>query len=167
MRYVTRAMAVPIRRDLAAGGAAGLVGGLVFWWALRTGHDIGRSRIAGTANFRTRRSPAPAGLYPSGRRIRSGFTLSAFRVRGHHELRTITGPPVVDRWPHLFRAAVRRHRPDVVDRGSPNGFPQSHRPLLYGGLTGLGFYILVASYLRLWPQPEDLTTAPEAPKTRV
>ena len=34
MGYVTSVIGVPIRRDMAAGGVAGLIGGLVFWWAL-------------------------------------------------------------------------------------------------------------------------------------
>ena len=39
--------------------------------------------------------------------------------------------------------------------------------LIYGGITGFGFYILVASYLRLQPQTEPVGAQDEAQKQRV
>ena len=64
---------------------------------------------------------------------------------------------------------------DLLDGGGPTwslneagvAFPSLIGHMLYGGITGLGFYILVALYLRLFHQFEPLGVQDEAPKQRV
>ena len=46
-------------------------------------------------------------------------------------------------------------------------FPSLIGHLLYGGITGLSFYIMVVLYLRLHPQFEPVEAQDEAPKQRV
>ncbi len=168
MRYVTRAMAVPIRRDLAAGGAAGLVGGLVFWWAL-------------AAQGMTSAVPGLLGLQISGLGVALHLLVSIpvgavfgavlrYQPSGYAGT-TSCGLLLGLLWwiagPISLGPLLEGIGPTWSIVEAQMAFPSLIGHLLYGGLTGLGFYILVASYLRLWPQPEDLTTAPEAPKTRV
>ena len=159
---------IEITRDLAAGGVAGLVGGLVFWWAL-------------AAQGMTSAVPGLFGLQLSGLgvvlhllvSIPVGASFGAI-LRYQPEAYAATtscGLLLGLVWwiagPMTLGPLLEGNGPTWSIVEAQGAFPSLIGHLLYGGLTGLGMYLLVAWYLHLRPQSEDLITVPEAPKTRV
>ena len=155
----------PLSRDVVAGGVAGLVGGLVFWWSLEA--QSMTSTVPGLLGLKL--SGAGVGLHLLGSIFVGAVfgAISRYESRGyaatissgtlHGLLWWIAGPitlgPFLDgRGPtwSLSEASV--------------AFPSLVGHLLYGGLTGFGFHILVAIYLRLRPEPALATPAEPANK---
>ena len=168
MRTVPSLLALPFRRDVIAGGVAGLGGGLLFWWALQAqGMALTVPGLLGIE---------PVGVGVLAHLLGSILLGAAFgallrhQPRGHATLLSagllygllgwIVGPitlgPLGDGQGPTWSLAE-----------ASLAFPSLIGHLLYGGVTGLGFYLLVASYLRLRPAEEQLPAPEEAPKRRV
>ena len=168
MKILGRRHLRPLLRNSAAGAASGLVGGLIFWWALQAQDMAGN--VSGLLGISV--SPewvvlhlvaavllgavfaAVVGYQPGGH----ASTISTGALYGL--LLWIVGPITLgvvyegdDPGWSLFEAG--------------NAFPSLIGHLLYGGLTGLGVYGLVALYLAARPEPEGTGTSPEPEKKRV
>lgn len=159
------------RRDVVAGGMAGLIGGLAFWWAI-------------AAQGMTSAVPGLLGLQLSGlgvvlhllASVPVGASFGALlRYQPHgYAATTSCGLLMGLMWwiagPMTLGPLLESIGPTWSIVEAQRAFPSIIGHLLYGGLTGLGFYILVASYLRLRPQavrPGRMNPVPEAAKTRV
>ena len=168
MRIVSRMLGPPFRRDLVAGGGAGLAGGLLFWWALQAqGMAL---TVPGLLGF----TPSGLGVMPhlvGSILLGAGFgALLRHQPRGQALMASagllygllwwIVGPialgPLWD---------GRGPTWSLVE-ASP-AFPSLIGHLLYGGVTGLGFYLLVAAYLRLRPEEGPAPAPVKAPTRRV
>ncbi len=149
-----------LRRDMVAGGTAGLAGGLVFWGALRA-QDL-TSTVPGLLGLDLSGAwvvlnllvsvPLGAGFAVISRYQPGGYasTLSCGALYGL--LWWIAGPITLG-------ALIDGRGPtwSVVEAGDT--FPSLIGHLLYGGLTGIGLHGLVALYLRLHPEPEQAAQA--------
>ena len=157
----------PLRRDVIAGGVAGLVGGLVFWWSLEA--QSMTSTVPGLLGLKL--SVTGVLLHLLG----SIFLGAAFGAISRYESRgyaaTISSGTLYGMlwWiagPITLGALLDGRGPTWSLEEAGVAFPSLIGHLLYGGITGLGFHILVALYLRLSPEPE-LATPAEAAKKRV
>ena len=155
-------------RDAVAGGLAGLVGGLVFWWALQSQDMV--SSVPGRLGLTLSGAGVVLHLLVSvlmgaafGGVIRFqplGYatTISAGSLYGL--IWWIAGPITI--------GAVLDDRDLTWSLSEAEAaFPSLIGHLLYGGLTGLGFYVLVAFYTRLRPEPEPAVRPDEGPGKRV
>ena len=168
MRGASNILTPAFRHDLIAGGVAGLIGGLVFWWALAAQgmapdvpgllglHLLGAgvilhllSSVLVGASFGAVLRYQPSGYAGT---TSSGLLLGLlWWVAGPMSL----GPLLEGAGPTWSIVEAQKVFPSLIGH------------LLYGGVTGLGFYIFVASYLHFRPRSEDLIPLPEVPKTRV
>ena len=154
-------------RQVAAGGIAGLVGGLLFWWALQAQGIM--SSAPGLLGLKLSGAGVLLHLVAS---IFLGAGLGAFlryQPLGHAStissgllyglLLWIIGPiTLAPMWDGLG---------PTWSLGEANiAFPSLIGHLLYGGTAGFGFYVLVDVSLRLLPLLEPKRAA-EAPKVRV
>ena len=162
-----RVVRSPLARDAIAGGIAGLVGGLVIWWALQ-------------AQSMTPTVPGILGLKLSGATvvlhllgsilIGAAFgAISRYEPRGHAS--TISSGTLYGLlwWiagPITLGALFEGNGPTWSVNEASVAFPSLVGHLLYGGLTGFGFHLLVTLYLRLNPEPEHAPAA-EVVKKRV
>ena len=161
-------VSVPLRRDVIAGGVAGLVGGLVFWWALQsqgmtpTAPGLLGLKLsgAGVGLHLLVSIPLGGGFGAIARYQPLGYAATISRGLLYGLLWWIAGPitlgPLLD---------GRGPTWSLVEAGAT--FPSLIGHLLYGGLTGFGFYTLVALYLRLRPEPRPVVPPAEAAKKRV
>ena len=168
MRRTTRLLATPFYRDLVIGGASGLLAGVVFWWALHS-------------QSMTSSVPGLLGLDLAGAKLRLHLLVS---------IPLGMGLVVIARWqslnfattlsvgalcgllwwiagPLTFGALIDGRGPTWSLDEASVVFPSLIGHLLYGGLTGLGFYLIVNLYLRFWPEPEQVSVPADAPKKRV
>ena len=157
-----------VLRDAVAGGVAGLVGGLVFWLAFQA---------QGAADT----VPGLLGLDLSGGwvalHLLVGVMMGAIlgAIMRYEPLGYAAATGIGLFWgllwwiagPLTLRAALYGQGPTWSLDAAGAAFPSLMGHLFYGGLTGLGFYLLVALYLRLRPQPEPSPAPTEAPKRRV
>ncbi|MFQ6027593.1 MAG: hypothetical protein ACE5Q6_08880, partial [Dehalococcoidia bacterium] len=146
-------MSEALRRDLLAGGGAGLIGGLVYWLAL-----LGQGSAAvmpGLIGFDL------IGPWLALHLIASILAGAAFGGVLHHEpsgyaatisigllyglLLWIIGPVTV-------RAVLEGQGPTWSLATAAVAFPTLIGHLFYGGITGLSFYLLSALYLH-WRPP--------------
>ena len=168
MRRVASFLAVPWHRDLLMGGLAGSVAGVVVWWALHaqdmttTVPGLLGSNMSGPwlALHLAVSFPVGAGL----------AAISRFQPRNYASTMTVGGLYGLLWWiagPLTLGALFDTGGPtwSLVDAATV--FPSLIGHLLYGGLTGLGFYGLVTLYLRFWPEPEAPTVPAEVQKNRV
>ena len=160
MRILNTHISGPLRRDMVAGAAAGLAGGLVFWGALRAqgltstvpgllGLDLSAAWMALHLLVSV---PLGAGFALISRYQPGGYacTLSCGALYGL--LWWIVGPITLG-------ALIDGRGPtwSVVEAGDT--FPSLIGHLFYGGLTGIGLHGLVTLYLRLHPEPEEAAPA--------
>ena len=168
MRKAARILSPALRRELLAGGLAGLTGGLVLWWALQ-------------AQGMTATVPGLLGINLSavGTALHllvaillgTGFALLLrYQDRRHAAILSIgllygllwwiVGPitlgPLLDgRGPTWSLAEANAAFPSLIGH------------LLFGGITGFGSYLLIALFHRLRPQSQPVDAADEAPSRRV
>lgn len=167
MRAPWRVVPVSLRRDMAAGAVAGFIGGLLFWWALH-------------AQSMTPTVPGLLGLTVSGWdlalhllvAIPLGASFGAilrYQARGHAAA-VSTGALYGLLWwiagPMTLGALLGGRGPTWSLDEAAAAFPSLIGHLLYGGLTGIGFHILVARYLRFRPEVEPAVKTAAA-KVRV
>ena len=168
MRTVASLLASPFRRDLVAGGVAGLAGGLLFWWALQVqGMALAVPGLLGFTLSGVGVIPHLLGSILLG----AGFgALLRHQPRGHAAL-TSAGLLYGLLWwiagPITLGPLWEGQGPTWSLVEASAAFPSLIGHLLYGGVTGLGFYLLVAAYLRLRPGVEPAPAAAEAPQRRV
>lgn len=161
-------MSTPLRRDILIGAVAGLIGGLVFGWALQ-----GKGMMADTAGL--------IGFTSLG----AGFVLhllvsalvgasfgAIFRFQSdsyaasmssgilYGMLWWILGP--------LTLSPILMGRAPTWELGEAGAaFFNLMGHLLYGGVTGLSFYVLVMLYVRWRPRATDATVSPATPPKRI
>ena len=157
-----------MRRDLLAGGAAGLAGGLVFWGALR-GQDM-TSSVPGLLGISL--SPAGTAYHLLVSVFLGAVFAGAVRYQPRGYAATVSGATLYGLlwWiagPITFGALIDGRGPGWSLVEASNAFPSLIGHLLYGGITGLGFYLIVAIYLAVRPQAEPTVAVQEAPKKRV
>ena len=156
-----------LSRDTAAGGIAGLVGGLLFWWAL---HDQGMGSTglgllglkmagAGVALHLLLSIVLGAGFGAASRYDPVAYAATASSGLLYGLLLWIIGPITLG-------ALLDGREPGWSLGDASAAFPSLVGHLLYGGIAALGFYILVGVYLRRFPQPEPTAPA-EVAKKRV
>ena len=168
MWRVGRVVSGPLPRDLAAGGLAGLVAGPIFWWALHAQHMT--STVSGLLGFSL--STPGVGLHLLAA-ILLGAVFGAivrYQPRGYAasiSSGTLYGLLWWIAGPITFGALLDGEGPNWSLVEASNVFPSLIGHLLYGGLTGFGFYVLVTLYLLVRPEPEPSVAAPESPKNRV
>ena len=155
-------MPAQLRRDLVAGGAAGIVGGLVFWWGLNSQGMassylglLGLKLTGGLTALHVLAAcligagfGAIAKYYPQG----YAATISGGLLYGL--LWWIAGPITLG-------AFLEDQGPTWSLAQASASFPSLIGHLLYGGITGLGFHAIVAAWLRFGPSPA--LRVPEAP----
>ena len=161
-------LAPPFRRDVVAGGVAGLASGLLFWWALQAqGMAL---TVPGLLGF----TLSGVGVIPnlvSSTLLGAGFgALLRHQPKGHAAL-TSAGLLYGLLWwivgPITLGPLWEGQGPTWSLVQASAAFPSLIGHLLYGGVTGLGFYLLVAAYLRLRPEVEPVPAPAQAPQRRV
>ena len=168
MWIVSSVFTPPFRRDVVAGGVAGLAGGLVFWWALQAQGMT--AMVPGLLGIKLFGMGTALHLLAS---ILLGGGLGAmlrYQPRSHAAFLSIGLLYGLLWWiagPLTLGALLDGRGPTWLLNEAGDAFPSLIGHLLYGGITGFGFYILVASYLRLQPQAEPGDAQDEAPKRRV
>ena len=161
-------MPASLRRDTVAGGIAGFVGGLVFWWALGAQDMI--STVPGLLGFDLSGAGVLLHLLISIPIGASFGAISRYQPLGHAA--TISSGSLYGlMWwiagPITLGVLMDGRGPTWSIEDASAAFPSLIGHLLYGGLTGLGFYALAALYLRLRPEPELTFGTAETPKKRV
>ena len=161
-------VAASLRRDVIAGSIAGLVGGLVFWWALQAQDMV--STMPGLLGLKLSGAgvllhlavsiPLGVGLGAILRYQPLGYAATINSGLLYGLLWWIAGPITI--------GTVLDGRGltwSVNEAGL--AFPSLIGHLLYGSLAGSGFYILVSLYLHLRPEPEGVPAPGEVTKERV
>ena len=168
MWIVASMLTPPFRRDMVAGGVAGLAGGLLFWWALQAqGMALAVPGLLGIMLSGVGVAPHLLGSILLGAAF--GAVLR-HQPRGHAALLSAGLLYGLLWWivgPITLGPLLGGQGPTWSLGEASAAFPSLIGHLLYGGVTGLGFYILIASYLRLRPEPEPAPAPLEAPKRRV
>ena len=161
-------VSVPLRRDIVAGGAAGLVGGLLFWWALQAQGMVSTApgllglklSGAGVLLHLLMSIPLGAGFGALSRYQPSAYAATVSGGFLYGLVWWIAGPLT------LGPLLEGRGPTWSLDEGGA-AFPSLIGHLLYGGLTGSVSHILVSGYRRLRPEPEPAGVPTEEPKKRV
>ena len=154
-------------RGPAAGGVAGLVGGALFWWAL----DAQGMMSSAPGLLGVKLSGGDVMLHLAASiALGAGFgALSRYQPLGHAAIIS-TGLLYGLVWwivgPNTLGPLFDGRGPTWSLAEATAAFPSLIGHLLYGGLTGLGFHLLVDASLRLWPEPE-VKPEPETAKRRV
>ena len=168
MWSVGRVLSSPLRREMIAGGITGLVGGLVFWWALAAQNMT--STVYGLLGISL--STAGVALHL----IAAILIGVAFGAIVRHQPRayaasissgTLYGLLWWIAGPITFGFLLDNRGPNWSLAEASTAFPGLIGHLLYGGMTGLGCYVLVALYLHIRPELESVAAAEEQPKNRV
>ncbi len=165
-------MSASLRRDVVAGAAAGVIGGLVFWWAMQA--QGLRAATAGLIGVTSLGAGVALDLLVSALIGASFGAIFRYQPLGYAStissgvlyglLWWIVGPltlvpALLGRGPTWSLAEANAALPSLVGH------------VIYGALTGLSYYVLVALYLRLRPETarESVETEAraEAPTTRV
>jgi NADH dehydrogenase len=167
MQAPWRLIPVSLRRDMVAGSVAGFVAGLVFWWALEA--QSMTSTVRGLLGLDL--SGAQLGLHllvaiPVGATFGA---ISHYKAQGYASAvscGTLYGLLWWIAGPLTLGPLLDGQGPTWSLEEASAAFPSLIGHLLYGGLTGIGSHILVASYLRLRSELEaDIPT--ELVKVRV
>ena len=169
MQRLSSVVSVALQRDAAAGAVASLGGGFLLWWAL---HDQGMtSTVPGLLGFKLSGEVGVFLHLMASILLGAGFgVISRYRPLGYSS--TISGGLLYGLlwWiagPLTLGALFDGRGPTWSIGEASTVFPSLVGHLLYGGLTGLGFYIMLTLYLHLRPEREPVSVASEAPKTRV
>ncbi len=161
-------MSSSLRRDILAGGVAGLTAGLTAALAM---HAQG---MATEATGLLGLSPSGVGLVLH--LIASALVGAAFcvilRYQPHSYAATLSTGLLLGLllWivgPLTLPPLLRGEGPSWSVVEASRAFPSLLGHLLYGGLIGLGFHILVTLHLRLNPQVEPAKVSTQAPSKRV
>ena len=157
---VAKITSTPLGRDTILGGMAGLLGGLVFWWALQA-QDM-TSTVPGLLGLTLSRTGVGLHLLVSIPLGAAFGAISRYQSRGYAatiSFGTLYGLLWWIVGPITLGATLDGRGPTWSLDEASAAFPSLIGHLVYGGLTGTGFHILVALYLRLRPEPEPDTTA--------
>ena len=155
------------RRDAALGAAVGLLGGLASWWALQA-----QGAVSGAGLLGVDASGGWAVLHL----LLSALLGSAFGVLARYQpLGRASAISVGLLYGLLWWAAgpitlgelMRGEEPVWSAQAAASAFPSMIAHLLYGGLLGFGFHVLVSQYLRLYPDPGREGDGRDESKTRV
>ena len=155
-------------RDMASGGTAGIVAGLVFWLALRSqgllstvpglfGLDVSGTGVAWHLLAATLMGAVLGMLI---RYQPSGYAPAVSSGALYGLVWWIIGPLTLG-------AAFDDRGPTWSLVDSERAFPSLIGHLLYGSITALGFHIIVATFLRFYPEKEPATETEERPSQRV
>ena len=152
-----------LRRDLLAGSVAGLIGGLVFWWALAA-QDMTAS-VPGVLGLELFAAWPALHLLVSALLGACFGAISRYQPEGYAGLTSggllwgllwwIAGPMTLS--PLLGGLG-----PSWSILEASTAFPSLIGHLLYGGVTGLGLYATANLYLRYRPEVEAPETRAEA-----
>ena len=161
-------MSLSLRRDLAAGGIAGLAAGLLYWWALQaqgmmsTAPGLLGLKLTGAGVLLHVLASVPlgAGFGAISRYQQLGYAAIISSGLLYGLLWWIAGPLTLG-------ALLDGRGPTWSLSEASVAFPSLIAHLLYGGLTGFGFYILVALHRRLRPVSAPLVAPAAEPKKRV
>ena len=168
MKMPWNTVSTALARDAAAGSVAGLVGGLMFWWALE-------------AQSMTSTVPGLLGIDLSGAgvvlHLLASIALGAsfgvlFRYRPQGHAATISSGILYGLLWWIVGAMTLGPLFDglgptwSLDEAS-TAFPGLIGHLLYGGLTGVGLHILAWAYTRIHHDAGPAVAVAAAPKTRV
>ncbi len=157
-----------LRRDLLAGGAAGLAGGLVFWGGLQ-GQNM-TSSVPGLLGIPL--SPAGTAYHLLASIFLGAVFGGVVRYQPRGYASNIGGATLYGLlwWiagPITFGALIDGRGPGWSVAEASEVFPSLVGHLLYGGITGLGFYLIVLAYSAVRPQAEPAAPAEEVSKKRV
>ena len=163
-----KSVSIECRRDVLAGSLAGLVGGLVFWGALQA-QDM-TSTVPGLLGISL--SPWGSAYHLLVSIFLGAVFVGIVRYQARAFAAGISGGALYGLlwWiagPITFGALIDGHGPSWSLSEAGIAFPSLIGHLLYGGLTGFGFYAIVALYLVIRPQAEPAVAEPEQPKKRV
>jgi uncharacterized membrane protein YagU involved in acid resistance len=147
----------PLRRDVVAGAAGGLLGGLVFVWALAAQDML--AQPVGLLGLRSTGVGFVLHLVVSAL-IGAGFG-AIFRYQPASYAATITGGVLYGLlwWiagPLTLTPLTAGSKPTWSLAEAATAFPSLIGHLLFGGITGLGFYVFVTLALRGRPEPDAL-----------
>ena len=157
-----------LRRDSSAGSLAGLAGGLVFWGALQA-QDM-TSTVPGLLGISL--SPWGTAYHLLVSIFLGAVFAGVVRYQARAFAAVISGGALYGLlwWiagPITFGALIDGHGPSWSLSEAGIAFPSLIGHLLYGGLTGIGFYAIVALYLLARPEAEPAVAEQEQPKNRV
>ena len=163
MRKVASILSPSLRREVVAGGVAGLAGGLVFWWAIQAQGMT--ATVPGLLGIKLFGVGTALHLLVSAL-LGAGFgAMLRYQPRSHAAILS-TGSLYGLLWwiagPITLGALLDGRGPTWSLGDASVAFPSLVGHLLYGGITGFGFYILVALYLRLLPQAEPVVSPADA-----
>ena len=155
----------PFRDSLAAGGIAGLVGGLLFWWALQaqgmasTAPGLLGVMLSGAGVFVHLAASVALGVgfAAVSRSQPVGYSVSCSLLYGL--LLWIVGPMTLG-------VLLDGRGPDWSLAEAGTAFPSLIGHLLYGGTVGLGFRVLADAVIRI-PSGQEPAEADDVAKTRV
>ena len=161
-------MPVSLRRDMTLAGAAGLLAGVVFWWALEAQGTI--ATTSGLLGLKLSGAWLALHLLAS-IVVGAGFgALSRYQPLGQGPTISVSLMYGLLWWiagPITIGALLEGRGPSWSADAAVALFPSLIAHLLYGGLTGLGFHTLVRLYLLRFPEPEVPVDAACSPKTRI
>ena len=168
MLKVASMLPTSLSRDVVAGSGAGLAGGLVFWWALQA---QGMTAIMpGLLGIKILGAGTALHLLVSVL-LGAGFgAMLRYQPQSHAAILSIGSLYGLLWWiagPLTLGALLDGRGPTWSLDEAGAAFPSLIGHLLYGSITGLGFYVLVTFYLRLLPQFEPAAAQDEAPNQRV
>ena len=161
-------MRVPLRRDVMAGAAAGLLGGLVFDWAL-----AGQGMMAAVSGLLGSQSLGVGVLVQLvlAMLLGAGFGAVVRYQAGSYAATLSSGLLWGLVWwtigPLTLTPIFLGHAPGWSLAEASAAFPDLIGNLLYGGVTALSFYLLVTLSLRLHPEMAAAPAVVDQPKRRI
>ena len=156
------------RQDMALGATSGLLAGLIFWWALQNqGTAAAAIGLLGSKLSGVWLALHLLGSVAAG----AGFgALSPYRPQGR-AASVSTGLMYGLLWwvagPMTIGPLLEGSGPDWSSVAGAAAFPGLIGHLLYGGLTGLGFQVTSALYLRRFPRSDVEVSFDGEPGTRI
>ena len=155
------------RRDAALGAVAGFVGGLAAWLALEV---QGASSEAGLLGVDLSGGWIVLHLFLSALLGAVFGRLARYQPLGYASAISVALFYGLLWWaagPITFGVLMNGDGPVWSAQAAASAFPSLISHLLYGGLLGSGFHLLVSLYLRIYPEAEQARDVPTEPKRRV
>ena len=154
------------RLDVAAGGLAGLLGGLVVGWL-----EAAQGMMAGGVAALTATAPGWGAFLAFAVLVGAGFGAVFGHQPGGHAATLgaglVTGLLSWVLGPLTLLPLLAGEAPTWSLAAATAAFPYLIGALLYGGLTGLGLHLLAAAYLAARPAPAPAAPVPPPPTARV